>query len=235
MTYTVTKLITNAWYLSGIVARNLQTITSDQLSDGLDLLNAFLAVETADRRMIPYYQIYNFTAVAGQEMYFIPNLIEVDSFTFFIGSVRYSMFYRNRKPYFGEPRIQNIESLPYSWHIERCFGGANLYVYFLPNTNYAMQISAKFSLNSVALGQDLSTTLDLFYIEYLRYALANKMCEEYNIEFQPQSLMKLRSYQSLIKDISPLDLSMVKMSSLSTNNKGDIYLEANLQLGWTTS
>ncbi len=194
MSYTVTKLINNAWYLSGIVARNLQTVSGDQLTDGLDLLNAFLAVETADKRMIPYFQTFSLTAVAGQERYFVANLIELETITFFINSVRFSLQEYNRDRYFGESRVVNIQSLPYQYHTERTFGGMYIYLYFLPNTNYPLEIFGKFSLSSVALTQDLSLTMDLFYIEYLRYALANKMCEEYNIQFQPQAAMKLKSY-----------------------------------------
>lgn len=231
MAYTVTKLITNAYYLSGIVARNLQTVTGDQIEDGLDLLNAVLEIKTAGIRLIPYYTQFDFTAVIGQEKYFIPDLISVETFTFFIGPVRYSMQQSMRKQYFGSPRVENIESLPYNWHIERCFGGANLYLYFVPNIAYPLEIMGKFRLSNVVLNQDLALTMDRFYIEYLRYALAEQICAEYNIPFQPQAQAKLEEYEHKVMDISPPDLSMTKMSSLQRDtalNFGDI----NLGLGW---
>jgi hypothetical protein len=232
MAYTAQKLITNAWYLSGIIARNLQTVSSDQINDGLDLLNAFLSVETADKRMIPYFQKYETTAVAGQELYFVPNLIQLETITFFIGNIRFSLEDYSRDRYFGESRVVNIQSLPYQFHAERVMGGMNVYLYFLPNSAYPIEIFGKFSLNSVTLNQDLSLTLDQFYIEYIRYCLANKMCEEYNIEFQPQAAAKLKMYQQIIKDISPLDLTMQKVSSFNMANSGDIFLDSNIALGW---
>lgn len=233
MSYTVTKLITNAWYLSSIVSRDLETVSGAQLSDGLDLLNALLAVKTADDRHIPYYSVYDTTAVAGQEMYFIPNLILAQTFTFFINSVRYSTIVQQRKNYFGSPRVENINSLPFNWHIERCFGGSNLYLYFNPNSNFPMQIVGKFSLNQVTLNQDLSLTLDLFYIEYLRYLLAEYMCSDYGVIFPAQGYKKLQEFEQIIRDVSPIDLQMTKFSSLQEGT-GINWGFVNLGQGWTT-
>ena|SRR3984957_8579787 len=231
MAYTVTQLINNSYYLSGIVARNLQTTTGAQIEDGLTLLNALLATKTAGIRLIPYFQEYDLTLVTGQEMYFIPNLVEAETFTFNIGSVRYSTLPTARKAYFGSPRVDNIQSLPYDWHIERVLGGANLFMYFLPDVNYPAKIWGKFSLASVALGQDLSLTLDAFYIEYLRVALAEQICAEFNIPMQPQAAMKLAEYEKIIMDVSPPDLSMQKMSSLGCDQSLN-WADINIGRGW---
>jgi hypothetical protein len=233
MSYTVTKLITNSYYLSGILARNLQTITGDQIQDGLDLLNAWIDIKTANVRLIPYFQEYDFQAVIGQEKYFIPNLISVETFTFFIGPVRYSTLPQKRVTYFGAGRIENITSLPFSWHLERCLNGANLYIYFLPNIQYPLQIWGKFALADLSLNQDLLLILDKYYIEYLRYGLAEQICAEYNIPLQPQAYQRLKEVEKIITDISPADLSMQKMSDLhATQNYGYTYADANLGRGW---
>ena len=42
MPYLAQTLITRSWYLSGIVARGAQTVTGDQITDGLMMLNALL-------------------------------------------------------------------------------------------------------------------------------------------------------------------------------------------------
>lgn len=231
MSYTVTQLITNSWYLSGIVSRDLEEVSFNQLNDGLTMLNAVLAVKTANRRLIPYYTLYDFTLVAGQEKYFIQNLIEVDTATFFIDSVRYSMIPQSRRTYFGTGRVNNIDSLPYNYYVERAFNGANIYLYFLPEQNYPAQLSAKFSLSSVTLNQDLSLTLDMFYIEYLRYALAEYMCEEYQLVLGAQPAQKLKEYEAIITDISPMDLTMSKMSSLQAES-GINYADVNIGRGW---
>jgi hypothetical protein len=231
MAYTVTKLITNAYYLSGIVARDMETVSGDQLSDGLDRLNALLAIKTANRRLIPYFTIYDFTLTAGVESYYIPKLISIDTFTFFIGDVRYSCILQDRKMYFGSGRVNNIDSLPYNYHLERELGGARIYLYFLPNSNFPAQITAKFSLNSVTLNQDLLLTLDQFYIEYLRYSLAEYLCEEYQITFAPESQKRLNDYEQIITDIAPLDLTMTKFSSLQAES-GINWADVNIGRGW---
>jgi hypothetical protein len=232
MSYTARELITKAYYLSGIVARNLQTVTGDQLSDGLDLLNGLLAVKTAHQQLIPYYKEYAFAAVIGQEKYLIPNLIAVETFTFNIGSVRYSMLPVSRGKYFGTGRVDNITSLPYDWHIERVKGGANLYIYFLPNTTYPLKIWGKFGLDEVTTENfDLSTVYDNFYIEYLRFGLAEYICSDYNIVLQPQAQKKLDEIENILIDISPKDLHITKLSTLQSDT-GINYADVNIGRGW---
>ncbi len=231
MAYVVHKLITNSYFLSGILARNLQTITGDQLQDGLDLLNAWIAIKSANLRLIPYFTQLNLTAVAGQEKYFIPNLISIETLTFYIGPVRYSMLPQKRITYTGSGRIENITSLPFSWHIERILNGANFYIYFLPNLDYPLTIWGKFQLSDVSLNQDLTLTLDRYYIEYLRYGLAEQICAEYNIPMQPQAYERLRELEKIILDVSPPDLQMQKMSNLQQNYAYN-YADANLGRGW---
>lgn len=231
MAYTATQLITKAYYLSGIVAKNLQEVTTSQLDDGLYLLNELLNIKAVDYRLIPYYKSIDITATVGQEKYFIENLVEAECLVFYINSVRYAMKRTSRTQYFATPRAENIESLPYSWHIERALGGANLYIYFLPNQNYPMTLWGKFGLDNVELTTDLSLTLDYFYIEYLRYGLAAYICSEYNIMLQPQASQRLKILEQQLIDISPTDFTISKMSSF---NKGvDFnYGIANLSTGW---
>src|SRR6185503_20230450 len=160
MAYLTSTLITRAYYLSGVVARLLQTVDSAQLSDGLYLLNAFLDFKSSDLRLIPYFQRTTFNTVGGQESYFIENLNYVDSLTFNIGDVRYSLNEMSRKEYFSTPRIDNVESLPFSYRTERELGGTRIYLYFVPADIYTMKISGKYNLTEVTLNQDLSTTYD---------------------------------------------------------------------------
>lgn len=233
MAYTATKLITRAYYLAGIIAPNLQTVTGDQLSDGLDLLNALLAVKSANIRLIPYFKEYSLTAVIGQEKYFVPNLVSLETFTFYINSVRYQMYSQSRKRYFGSNRADNIQSLPFGWHVERSLGGSDLYVYFLPDQAFPMKIWGKFSLDEVTLNEDLTTVYDAFYIEYLRYALGAQIAAEYNAILQPQSERRLMELEKIIQDISPPDLSMQKLSSLQGSNTATNYAYVNFSTGWS--
>lgn len=234
MSYTVTKLITNAYYLSGIVARDLQTVSGQQINDGLYLLNALISAKTNDRRLIPYFQLYGITLVPDQEVYFVPNLIGVEVMNFTFNNVRYAMQPLSRTQYFGLPRVNNISTLPFSWYMERTKGGANLYLYFLPNNDYALQLSGKFSLGEVTLATDLAATLDLYYIEYLRYALAEYIASDYNITFQLQNQKKLDEYEQTLIDTSPIDFTN-RIASTLTSQGGYNWGDVNLGGSWRPS
>lgn len=215
MAYSALTLITRAWYLSGIVARNLETVSGDQVTDGLFLLNTLLDFKATDIRLIPYFTRYQGTFVIGQEMYFIPNLYEIETMTFNIQQLRYPMTMMRRDVYFGAGRVDNINSLPFSYHLERTKGGSNLYVYFLPISTYPFNLIGKFALTDVTLMQDMSLVYDNFYLEYLRYALAQFMCNEYSIAFAPEKLQMLRVYEKKLMDVSPPDLSLRKVSFMN--------------------
>ena len=234
MTYTAQQLITRSWYLSGIVARGAQTVSGDQLTDGLMLLNALLDWKTIQTDFIPYWTYYEFPAVQGQEAYFIPNLYAVESLTFNIDVVRYPTDFTTRRRYFGSSRVDNIQALPFNWTFNRKVGGGTIYMYFLPAGNYPIKIMGKFGLQDVALQEDMLTVYDSSYIEYLRYALAQYMCSEYGIMFNPESKQILRGIQQQLLDISPPDLSMIK-SSILTSGSGYNWGDVNIGKGWRPS
>lgn len=231
MTYLVSTLITRAYYLSQILARDLQTISGSQEEDGLFLLNELLEEKSSDLQLIPYYNEYDLNTVQGTEMYFIPNLTEADSVTFNIGDVRFSMNDLTRKEYFSTPRVDNLQALPFSYRIERCLGGANLYLYFVPNQVYVVKIWGKFSLTDVTLNQDLSLTYDGFYISYLRHYLASKLCSEFGQTFPDGAQKEFARIEKKLKSISPADLSISKRSFFTTNTSYD-WQFINLSEGW---
>jgi hypothetical protein len=231
MAYTVEELITRAFYLSQVVSREFETVSGQQLEDGLVWLNALLSLKSAHSRLIPYYTQYEFNAVIGTESYFVPNLVQPETLTFNIGPVRYSTMPQSRKPYFGSGRVDNIQSLPFNWHFERLLGGSDIYLYFVPDNTYPIKIWGKFGFADVALNQDLLTLYDEYYIDYLRYRLAMRICSEYGIPMQPQAMQELQEFEEAVTDVSPPDLTLTKYSSLQGEtalNWGDI----NLGKGW---
>lgn len=234
MAYTARTLITRAWYLSGVVARRLQTVTGDQINDGLFLLNALLDWKTIDTTLIPYWTYYEFDAVAGQESYFIPNLYAVESLTFNIDVVRYATDFSTRHNYFGTTRSDNIQALPFNWTFNRSVDGGTIYLYFLPAGNYPIKIMGKFGLQNVTLDTDMLQTYDPAYIEYLRYALARYMCSEYGFIFNPQSEKILTKIEHQLMYVEPPDLSVQKTSIL-TKNTGINYGDVNLGKGYRPS
>lgn len=210
MAYTALELITRAYYLSQVVARGVQVVTGEQITDGLHLLNADLEYKSTDLRLIPYFERFEFDTVQGQEEYFIDNLLYVDSLTFNISNVRYSLLEFTRKEYFAVPRIDNVQSLPYCYRVERERGGARIYLYFVPNQVYNMRMSGKFALTDVTLTTDMSLVYDNFYLEWLRYSLAIKICEDYGATVPDATRMKYMEMTKKLMDVSPADLSIQK-------------------------
>jgi hypothetical protein len=162
MPYTAQQLITNSWYLSGIVARNLQVPTGDQIGDGLDMLNDLLNFKQIETDLIPYWQYITFPAIPGQEYYFLPGVAAVEEMTFNLGVVRYPMVGVTRTNYYGSSRVDNISTLPFSWNYDRSLGGGNLAMYFIPDQPYPMKMKAKLFFTDVSLNTDLTdiTTLN---------------------------------------------------------------------------
>lgn len=234
MTYTVTKLVTEAYYASGIVSRDFSTVDGGQLNFGVQILNDLLAEKLIDDKLIPYYKKYDLTYVIGQEQYFIPNLIQIDTMTFVIDSVRYPMRPENRRDYFGTARANDIDSLPFSWHIERTLNGTNVYVYFKPQTAWVAEIWGKFGLDATTgLLQDLLLVYDRYYLTFLKYQLADRLCVEYNFD-TPAGVAK--EYARLSKIISKksavLDLELKCVSTL-TKKSALTYAQVNIGKAWS--
>jgi len=254
MPYTAQQLVTRSWFLSGIVGRNLQYPTGDQINDGLQMLNDLLNFKQIETELIPYWQYITFNAVQNQEFYFLPYVAAIESSAFNLGVVRYPMVSTSRTNYFGSSRVDNISTLPFSWNYDRSVGGGMFGMYFLPDQPYPIKMKAKIFLVDVSLDTDLMNVTESFvnvydvpfytpyefinssvqgydssYIEYLRYALAQYMCSEYGIGFNPESEKILNSYKRKLMYVEPPDLSMKKTSILQSGsqtgyNWGDVNI-----------
>ncbi len=232
MAYTARELITRSFFLSQIVSRGLQTVSGEQITDGLYLLNALLDYKSTDLRLIPYFQRATFNTVAGTESYFVDDLLYLDSLTFNIGTVRYSLIDMTRKEFFSGPRIDNVESLPYCYRAERELGGMRIFLYFVPADVYVMKISGKYGLTEVTLDTDLSLTYDLYYIEYLRYSLGQEICDEWGQTFPDQSKAKLMTMEKKLMDVSPADLAIQSRGYFGGTPVLD-WQQINIGKGWT--
>jgi len=232
MTYPAIELINRAWYLSGIIARDMETVPGEYTTEGLFLLNSLLDLKSADLILIPYFKLYEFNMVSGQELYVIPDLYEIQTMTFNIGDVRYPMTEVTDVKYFGNGRVDNILSLPFSWNLIRTKGGSELRVYYSPTDNYVSHIYGKFALTNVTLNQDISLTYDGFYSEYLRYCLAEYMCNEWDVEFSEAKKNMLRTYEKKLTYIQPPDLTIQKIPMMGTKTSIN-WAAANIGKGWT--
>ena len=217
MAYSARQLIDRAYYLSSIVSRGFQSVSGEQTMDGLMLLNELLAVKAVDKKQIPYYKEFVLTPVPGQEKYFVPYLVECQSATFNMGDIRLSMSPMSRMEYFATSRLDNITSLPFTYHVELAVGGSNIYLYFSPQAAYPIKIWGKFGLTQITnLDQDLLLTYDLSYLAYLRYQLAYVICQENGIALSEQVRQQLLTYEALFKDISAYDFSRKSINMLGS-------------------
>lgn len=233
MTYPAILLISRSWNLSGIVAKGFETVSGDQSTEGLFLLNELLDIKSADINLIPYYKRYGSVFVTGQEEYFINGLVSIETMTFNLsGPVRYPMNYCNRDKYFGSGRVNNIMSIPFEYYYNREEGGSRVYVYYLPDAAYPFDITGKFSLTNVSLQTDLSLVYDGFYIAYLRYALAKYMCQDQDITFPSDKEMQLQELIKKLNQVSPPDFTTQKVNFI-TNRTSLNWAQINIGKGWT--
>lgn len=235
--YTTQDLITNAFYLSQIVARGLQTVTQDQINDGLWRLNGFIAMKGAQTKLVPYYKEVQGNFITDQEMYFIPGLTEIETLVFYLpdsngnNAVRFSMREETRFDYFATGRVEGIDALPYQWHLERVYGGANLYVYYLPQQDYAYTMLGKFELAPVQLNQILSVTYDQFYLEYMLYGLAIYLCEFYDVVPSGSLMRQYHDFEFQLSTLSRMDLTVRKLECFAKGS-GIQYADANIGRGF---
>jgi len=234
--YSVTKLINKSYYLSQVVSRQLQTVSGEQFIDGLDLLNALLEVKGSDVRLIPYFTRGEFLSTVdptvGEQVFFIPNMVSLETITFNLSRVQFSMTPVSRRDFFGGGRIEGVESLPFSYRAERVLGGMNIYVYFNCGQILQMKYMGKFNLTDVTATTDLATVYDLFYIEYLRYALAEYICSDWGVDMPAQAAAKLKEIRKKLMDISPADLNQIKSSTLQQGAACLTFAQVNLSPGW---
>ncbi len=237
MAYSVNKLITNAFYLSKVRSKDFQTVGGDDITVGLDLLNEILSETSINTKMIPYYKQYTTAAVIGQELYFIPYLVEPFSLTFNDTTVRYATTQLSRREYHSTTRIDGVIALPFNVSFERTIGGCNMYVQFLPADTYPFKIWGKFALSALTMGDlpdDLLTTYDLFYIRYLRYLLAQEICNYYGVPFNLELKAVSDRIAANLNDMNPIDLTTRKLDLYDDKNSIN-WAQVNLGKGFTTS
>jgi hypothetical protein len=224
MAYTVNALAQGAFFLSGVIGRDFQEASPEQINLGIDFLNDILADKTIDTAMIPYYSKIDFTAIPAQPDYYFPNLIQVETCVFFIHTVRYAMTQINRRSFRGDPRAENIQSLPFNYMFERQLGGGMLSIYFNAVRPFPMQMWGLFRLAQVVYNQDLELTLDRFYINYLKYKTAERICQEFNYEVPSGVIRQLNEYENYIaRSTQQMDITMSKISALSPYAQGVNY------------
>lgn len=235
MTLTANQLITDSLHLSEIVSIDYETPTGAQITEGLRLLNGILDESSLDSVLIPYYTHQYFNTIIGQEIYTIPNLIECTSLTFNINTVRFPMVRDSLNRYNAVGRVDNITSLPFHYYVEKYIGGSYIYLYFIPSQVFQMRITGKFSIRDIALGDDVEQFYAPYYCKWLTYRLAAEFCELYGMQFNPISMERLNNLERRLNKMVGADLTIDKYRFISRPPIDDMYGQANIGKGWTTS
>lgn len=226
-------LITLAWYHSGIVPREAAQPSDTQSQDGLNLLNGFLASMGIDGQGIPYTTHAQINLITNQESYFVPNLVEVKALTFNLQNVRFSLIRDDCYTYFGRCRVNDILSLPYHYFDERQNGGTQLWFYFLPYQTLPLNITGRYTFTPLRSGDELSATFDDWFVEFLKYKLAQRMCAFYDQPFPMLQQEILTELERRVNKVDPPDLK-TRTLGMFTNNNTINWGQANLGRGWTT-
>lgn len=224
MAYLARALITNAYYLSGIVAPDFQTTSAPQIARGLKLLNQILSSQSICQDLIPYFTFYTFNTVAGTEKYSVTNLVQLDSYTVTYTNDKLRMVANvtSREQYWGTGRVDGLQTLPFRFNPVKTKGGMDLYFYPLPDKVYAVKLWGRFALSSVTLTTDISTTYDLFYIAYLEHKLAYYICNQNGIILSPATIKELETFEQKLSVVSPPDLSIVSVPMFGGSRTSDI-------------
>lgn len=209
MSYTARKLITEAYYASGIRSREFQTIEGSLISEGLSLLNDFLAVTTAQQSKKPYIQTKVFNCVIGQEKYEIEGLIYAETISFYIAdNLRLPVRILGRQDYFGSAKVTDLNTIPYNCNIERVLNGSEVYFYPLPDKTYKIEITGFFSLDFIEnLSLDLTTVYDMYYIVYLKHNLIKNICMSEAIQTPPETIEYISQLDNAVAKIAMIDLN----------------------------
>lgn len=226
-------VIQRALNLSGILSRNLEEQDDEEGADGLFWLNMLLKEKSANGMLLPYYGHLDITTAPGQEKYFVPDLVSADILTFKLQGVRYSITGQSRYKYFGTPRADNINSLPFQWYWERVNGGMDIYIYFKPSEQIEeLEVTGLLGFPNVTFSTELNNFLDIYYQNFLIFELAEAMCIFYKISLPPDTKMKLARLRKEMTSINPIDLSIKKKSLLGGGGLLT-YAQINFGRGWT--
>lgn len=237
MSYPSLELITESYYISGLISEEFDTPTGAQITRGLKLLNESLARKRMDMATLPYYTQHDFVLESGVETTFIENLTECELITFDLDECRYGMYNQHRRAYWGSFKPIGIETLPYVFTTDRVKGGLNISITYPYQQDLNASLWGLFALNSVTLHQDLSVTFDEYYTAYLKYDLARLICIQNSKPIPVDVLGEYHYYDKLIRNRSPnLDLKNTCISTIGakmTIGWGQINIcPATTPMGW---
>lgn len=226
----VTELITRAYIEANVISAEFETASEQQTSNALYLLNVCLSESQINGNFIPFETHTTITCVPGQQEYSLTDVVEVRQITFLDGDVRFNMICDSQYRFFGSMRVDEIRSLPFHYYVERCVGGSNLYLYFLPDQAYTLQLLVKKSITQLTIADNLDQ-FDLFFIDYLTHLLAQRLCIEAGQVFRSDLKDLMNKYETKMKQLTPLRLEGVPSCMFQGDSASDPYFYTYFR-GW---
>lgn len=226
------QLITQSYYLAGIIWIDGEIPTGQQINTGLNMLNGIISESALDAILILYFTHDTFTGQVGVETYNVPGLIELSALTFSQDEVRYQLSRKSINEYNAISRVNNLNSLPQSYYVERAMNSSNIYVYPFPNLPYEFQVTGKFMNSQVTLDEVIDNVYDGFYCKWLTYRLAYELCQLYEKEMSPNTKTQLDNLERRLNKAVGTDLTINKYNFIDRMPYKDPYMQANFPTAW---
>ena len=226
-----TELTTDSYYLAGIVSPGFENVSGQQLTRGINLFNDVISESAISATLIDYDSHLEIDTVIGQEIYFVPGLVELSVLSFNLDDVRYYMTPLTRNVYFGQSRVDNITSLPLTYYAERTMGGMNLYLYYVPDQIYNLNLTGKIAYLPVVPSTNLDLGFERFHQSYFKYKLAKRLCDFNTVPFPQQSHDELISQERNLSKLTVPDMT-ASTTTIFLPNPTDPFTQANLGKGF---
>lgn len=231
---TVRQLLTFSIYLSGLRGAGLNTPIGDEITYALTIFNNLIAERNDDGQLLPYYQAVVLDSTVGtvDELgtysIFVPGLVSLETFGVLIDNdLRLFMYIATRDEFFNSNRVMDVAAIPYSYFPQRVIQdvdgtpteGVRIYTYFAPQEAvYRFQLTGRFSTDDFTLDSNIYGSFGQFYVNYLQYKVASRLCQYYQIPFSQVNTLELIKLERKVTDINAYDLSMRKVAAFPANN-----------------
>lgn len=246
MAYPIRQLIIEAYYLSGLVSRETETVSGEELEEGRHYLNIILSNNTINGERIIYSQSTKGTLNISSNTIYVPKLFCVQTITLYNGNIRYPLTRLDRDQFYGTSSIHALESIPVYYHEELSIlpldltenqptEGMRINVYPCANTNYEYVIHGKFGFDEIKpenLSDDALKLWAYYYINYLTLSLAKRLNATTDIAFPVATQELLKSVEQELCSKNTKDYSMKIMNPFGFNESSSCFPLVNLGTGY---
>ncbi len=210
MTFSASKVVSDAWYKSGFVPSDA-SVDGSSMALGLDELKLLISGIDLDGGAQPFTVNTTVNLVGGQEDYDIEGLVEIISLSYTDGNIRYRLKPTSADAYESNPRIEDLSTFPDRYYARRIppqtvngvlqSNGMRISFYPVPNKSYVLNITGKFAQPEITMTTDLSALFPPWMIDYFILGTAMRICEYYDMDCPQRIVNRFNSLESKIKSL----------------------------------